>query len=175
MTILILGPNGSGKSVCAEKLAARLSDGALYYIATMLPYGEDGRIRVEKHRQQRADAGFITIERLNHVSAIPLPPDAVALLEDVSNLLGNALFGGERDGNIGGVYADITAMCAKCRASVLVSIDGLAAQSEHDGETRDYIDALNRLNGKLFEFADAVIAMRDGTPIFLKGDASAPD
>jgi len=173
MTVLILGPNGSGKSAYAEKLAARLSTGALYYIATMVPHGDEGQARVEKHRKQREDMGFVTVERPADVSWILLPPDATVLLEDVSNLLGNALFDGKRGGSGDSVFADITAMCAKCLAAVLVSIDGLAAQPEYDDETRGYIDALNRLNGRLSDFADTVITMRGGTPVFVKGDAYA--
>jgi adenosylcobinamide kinase/adenosylcobinamide-phosphate guanylyltransferase len=169
MTILILGPNQSGKSAYAEKLASRLSDGALYYIATMIPYGDEGRARVEKHRKQRAAMGFVTAEQALNVSAVPMPQGAVALLEDVSNLLGNAMFTGNRDENEDGAFADITELCAKCRASVLVSISGSVAGPECDDETRRYIDALNRLNDRLADFADTVVAMRDGTPVRVKG------
>ncbi len=174
MKVLILGPNGSGKSAYAEKLAVRLSK-TRYYIATMIPYGDEGRARVEKHQKQRADMGFITVEKPFCVSAVPLPQDTVVLLEDVSNLLSNAVFDGDRQGSEDSVSSDITAMCAKCRHTVLVSIEGLAAESEYDSETRGYIDALNRLNQRLADFADAVIEMHDGEPTFVKGDACALD
>ena len=173
MTVLVLGPNGSGKSAYAEEYAMRLSAGALYYIATMIPYGDEGRARVERHRKQRKDMGFSTVEKPTNVSDATISPDAAALLEDVSNLLGNAMFDGERDGN--GVFADITALCGKCRAAVLVSIEGLAELPEHDSETRGYIGALNSLNKKLADFSDVVVAMRGGAPIFTKGDADALD
>lgn len=175
MTVLVLGPNGSGKSTCAEGIATRLSSGALYYIATMIPYGEEGLTRVEKHRTQRASAGFVTVEQPSSVSEVPLPPHAVVLLEDVSNLLANALFAGHQDGSEEGVFGDITAMCAKCRAAVMVSIDGLTTTSASDDETRGYIHALNGLNGRLADFADIVLAMRDGLPIAIKGDVHALD
>jgi len=171
MTILILGPNGSGKSAYAEELVLGLSAGVHYYIATMIPYGEEGRARVEKHRKQRKNMGFFTVEKSTNVSDVRIPADAAALLEDVSNLLGNAMFSGERDGS--GVFADIRAFCEKCRATVLVSIEGLTEQSAYDEETRAYINELNRLNSKLIDFADVVIVLRDGTPIFVKGDAYA--
>ena len=173
MTILILGPNGSGKSAYAEELVLGLSAGVHYYIATMIPYGEEGLARVEKHRKQRKDMGFLTVEKPTKVSDVTLPADAAALLEDVSNLLGNALFTGERDGN--GVFADITALCKKCRVVVLVSIDGLSERSGYDEETRVYIERLNRLNEKLIGFADVVIVMRDGIPVFVKGETNALD
>ena len=173
MTALILGPNGSGKSAYAEKLTARLSSGALYYIATMIPYGEEGRARVAKHRKQREFMGFVTVEKPFCVSDIRFPPDTAVLLEDVSNLLSNAIFDGTHDGNEESILLDITAMCAKCRTAVLVSIDGLTAEPKHNDETRGYIDALNRLNRRLSDFADIVISTRDETPVFLKGDTYA--
>ena len=169
MVILVLGPNGSGKSAYAEKLARDPRRGenhpfAVYYIAAMIPYGAEGLARVEKHRKQRENMGFITVEKPFCVAEIPLPPEAAVLLEDVSNLLGNALFSRNRNESEDSVYQDITDLCAKCRTAVLVSIGGLTPAPEYDGETRGYIEALNRLNRRLYGFADTVVIMRDGKP-----------
>ena len=184
MTALILGPNGSGKSAYAEKLAVRLSSarardgshfpcsgtqaGALYYIATMLPYGNEGRLRIEKHRRQREPMGFITVEKPFNVSEIQLPPDAIALLEDVSNLLSNAMFDIRHIESRESVFTDIAVLCAKCRDLVIVSIDGLAAQQDYSGETNDYIRSLDSLNRKLFDMADMVAQMRGGEAVVVK-------
>ena len=170
MTALILGPNGSGKSAYAEKLVTRLNTSDVYYIATMIPYGEEGQARVEKHRKQRESMGFITVEKPFHVSDNPMAPDAAVLLEDVSNLLSNALFDGNHDGDENSVFNDITTLCGLCRVAVLVSIDNLNVLPEYDGETRAYIDSLNRLNGRLSDFADMVVWMRAGEPIVVKGE-----
>ena len=51
--------------------------------------------------------------------------DGVVLLEDVSNLLANAMF--ERGGDEASVYADIEALCSRCRLLVAVTITGLRA------------------------------------------------
>ena len=185
MTVLVLGPNGSGKSVYAEKLAVRLSGtrepaaarplrrgqpaGELYYIATMIPYGDEGLARVAKHRERRKTMGFITAEKASRVSGIPFRPDDVVLLEDVSNLAANTLFSGGGSGGGDDVFSDITQMCAQCRAAVIVSIDGLTAKPEYDGGTYGYIDTLNRLNQRLSDFADTVITMREGKPVLMKG------
>ena len=175
MIMLVLGPNGSGKSACAEKLAARLSSGVMYYVATMIPYGEEGQNRVEKHRKQRESMGFITVEKPFCVSEISFTQDSVTLLEDVSNLLSNALFAGNCDGDVNSVFNDVTAMCGACRDAVLVSIDGLTALLEYDGETREYIKSLNRLNDRLIDFADTVVTMRGGLPVLIKGGAYEMD
>jgi adenosylcobinamide kinase/adenosylcobinamide-phosphate guanylyltransferase len=169
MIFLVLGPNGSGKSAFAEKTAVELSAGSpLFYIATMIPYGEEGKERVEKHRRQRADNRFVTVEKATGVSSVAFPRSAVVLLEDVSNLLGNTLFIGSRQGGADSVFAEIKEMCGKCRAAVLVSIDGLTASDEFDEETNGYINELNKLNEKLAAFADKVIAMREGQPEIVK-------
>jgi adenosylcobinamide kinase/adenosylcobinamide-phosphate guanylyltransferase len=155
MIAFVLGPNNSGKSAYAEDLAASLSTGALYYIATMIPYGEEGRARVEKHRRQREKKDFVTLEQPTGVSGIALPPDSVVLLEDVSNLLSNSMF--ELGKNDDDIFNEITSLCKSCASAVLVSIDGLEAKPEYDDATRAYIDALNRLNGRLSELSDKVV------------------
>ena len=44
MVVLIIGIPDSGKSKMAEKWAVRLSNGGRkFYIATMIPFGEDGQ------------------------------------------------------------------------------------------------------------------------------------
>ena len=173
MTVLILGPNGSGKSCFAEQAAARLATGGLVYIATMVPYGEEGAARVARHRDQRAALGFTTIERAAEIAEVPLPPDCVVLLEDVSNLLANTLF--SHGGMAESVYADIQALSGQAYAALWVSIDGLMPQPEFDAGTNAYIEALNKLNARLADRADLVVMMRDGQPAYAKGDAHALD
>ena len=54
MLIIITGVSGSGKSEYAEQICCRLAgDNKKYYVATMQPFGEEGRIRIEKHKRQR--------------------------------------------------------------------------------------------------------------------------
>lgn len=168
MNVLVLGANGSGKSEYAERIIELLPRGARYYIATMIPYGEEGRRRVEKHRKQREDRAFITLERPFNVSEIQLPQGANVLLEDVSNLLSNRMFDENGDGRGGDVFADITELCGKCANAVLVSIDGLQWKSDYSDETREYIDSLNKINEQLFDFADVVIKMQNGSSDVIK-------
>ena len=63
MTVLIIGHPDSGKSELAERMVTEISaPGERIYLATMIPYGEDGAARVEKHRKMREGKGFTTIE-----------------------------------------------------------------------------------------------------------------
>ena len=76
MLILVTGGSGSGKSEYAENTAVALAEKEglpLYYVATMKPYGEEGRRRVARHRRLRAGKGFETIECFANLKSISLP------------------------------------------------------------------------------------------------------
>lgn len=183
MMILVLGPNGSGKSLYAEKLSTSLAKGPLKYIATMVPYGKEGQIRVEKHIKQREGLGFTTIEEALDLNKLSFDENSLVLLEDVSNLLSNNIFGNKDNENEdnkdikdydyieGLVFKDILHMGFKVETSILVSIDGLKEDNSYNQETNDYIRALDNLNRRLYRVSDLVIAMKDKKAEILKGEA----
>ena len=71
MLIIITGVSGSGKSEYAEQICCQLAkDNKKYYVATMQPFGEEGRIRIEKHKRQREGKGFETIEQYQNIGRI---------------------------------------------------------------------------------------------------------
>lgn len=166
--VLISGSNNSGKSVCAERLVAGTT-GARYYLATMLPCTQENHRRIEKHRAQRQGLGFETIECPYQVGNVPVSPEGVVLLEDVSNLLANAVF--EKGGNADSVYRDICALADRCRILVAVTIADLKNDG-YDEETVAYINDLNEINRRLFHKATVAISMQDGTAVYQKGDAN---
>lgn len=169
MLILISGANGSGKSRFAEGLVCRMSE-KRRYIATMLCKNEENHIRIEKHRVQRAGKGFITCEEPYSVGAIAVEKNDAVLLEDVSNLLANVIF--EKGGGADEVYRDILALEKRCGVLAAVTIGGLNAE-DYEGETADYISALDKLNRLLADSADAVVDMVNGKPVYRKGEADA--
>ena len=64
MFALIFGGSGSGKSEYAEKLSCELAQkNEKYYIATMIPYGEEGKKRVESIRSCVKAKIFIQLSR----------------------------------------------------------------------------------------------------------------
>ncbi len=69
MLTLIIGGSGSGKSSFGEELAQK-SNSKLYYLATMIPYGDEGKRRVERHLKLRKGKGFETIEALTSVDIL---------------------------------------------------------------------------------------------------------
>lgn len=164
--VLISGSNNSGKSRYAEQLIAQTT-GDRYYIATMRPYTEENHRRIEKHRAQRKNLKFETLELPYRVGNATVTAGSVVLLEDVSNLLANAIF--EKNECLDNVLEDICKLLDRCRILVAVTISGLKNDG-YDAETETYIDSLNALNEKLFERATVAITMQDRTPTYQKGD-----
>ena len=63
MFYIVTGGSASGKSEYAESLAISSDARQRFYIATMKPWDEEGRRRIQKHRAMRAGKGFLTIEQ----------------------------------------------------------------------------------------------------------------
>ena len=74
MLVVVTGGSGSGKSAYAEQQVLEAGDAPRYYIATMMPYGEEGRRRVEKHRRMRREKHFETIECYMDLKQVQVPP-----------------------------------------------------------------------------------------------------
>ncbi|MBQ9068329.1 MAG: bifunctional adenosylcobinamide kinase/adenosylcobinamide-phosphate guanylyltransferase [Eggerthellaceae bacterium] len=97
MIALVTGGAASGKSAYAEQLACDLSP-VRTYLATMAPGGEEAQTRIDRHRAQRAGGHFATIERTGTLlgeAPTPQAASGVLLLDDVGNLVSNALFGAD--------------------------------------------------------------------------------
>ncbi|WP_373266270.1 bifunctional adenosylcobinamide kinase/adenosylcobinamide-phosphate guanylyltransferase [Hungatella hathewayi] len=109
MVTLVTGGSGSGKSAFAEQEIVRLGKRRRIYIATMKPWDEECRRRIERHRLMRADKQFETVECYRGLERLKLPAAGkdgeltgaakyAVLLECLSNLVSNELFGtGEDD------------------------------------------------------------------------------
>lgn len=153
---LVIGPNNSGKSLYAESLAVEISENRfpLIYLATMVPQTEDNYRRIEKHRLQRREKGFHTVEADWDIDQLDLPENAVILLEDCSNLLANGIFA--HGCSAEDALAAVCTLASHCRALIAVSIDGLSADG-YDSETAAYINGLNWLNEQLAARAARVI------------------
>lgn len=157
MFTLIIGQNNSGKSSYAESIIADLNSEKRYYIATMIPYGEEGQERVKKHLKMRENLNMETVEDpyLEHFEYIKKGSDI--LLEDVSNLVANLLF----EKGISGCDEIIELICElrdKSQNLVAVSISGILSEG-YDKETANYIDLLNKVNTELESIADKTVRM----------------
>ena len=163
--ILVSGANGSGKSLFAEELVSK-TQGERFYIATMVPQTEENHNRIEKHRRQRKGLNFTTLELPVQVGDASVQAGAVVLLEDVSNLLANVVFGS--GGTAEDVYQDICKLADRSKLLIAVTITDLCAENYQD-ETAAYISSLALLNQKLFHSAAAAVEMKGGEAFWQKG------
>lgn len=170
MMVLVIGPNGSGKSLYAERLAKSICTGRLYYVATLRPFGEEGAARVEKHRLQRANMGFITIESSD--AQVKTNRQDTVLLEDISNLVANLMFEHGDQNPAETARKRVMSLRDACKNLVCVSISGLEASDGDDMETKTYIKELQEVNDMLWERADAVVELLSGTATIRKGSLS---
>lgn len=178
MILLFTGGSASGKSALAERACVH-AGGHLLYIATMQPFGEEGRARVRKHRAQRTGKGFHTVECYSWLRE-PLQAgvfdDATVLLECLGNLVANVTFGD------GGQAGD-RRWCDEAAARLESELDELASRSAHlvvvgnevgsDGvryetDTQAYQDLIGRVSRTLAARSDLVVESAAGAPIIVK-------
>lgn len=163
MTVLIIGYPDSGKSKIAEDMVMDMSaPGERVYLATMIPYGDEGRARIEKHRKMREGKGFRTIEAPFDAAAAAeesgVSGSATVLLECLSNLVANEMFERHTDSEavIEKVTADVMRLADNVRDLVIVS-NHFEPEESFDEETVIYAGTLDMLNEKISGLADKTI------------------
>ena len=94
MNYLIIGGSKSGKSDKAEHIAKELSPGKIIYVATMKPYDDEDKKRIENHRRKRLGFNFITIEQSRNINEILqyIKNDDTVLIDSITSLLTNEMF-----------------------------------------------------------------------------------
>lgn len=199
MIHLVTGGSGSGKSEYGEGLILDIPDGERFYIATMESSGREAERRIARHRKLREGKGFFTIERPRDLGGLILPGEGRknVLLECVSNLAANEMFGGgacgltESAGEAGACGpAELAGETGLDRLTELArrivsDIRSLARQADHlvivtnqvgedgccyDRETRTYIALVGRVNQELAKLADQVTEVVFGIPVIVKGE-----
>lgn len=176
MMTLIVGGSGSGKSAFAENLLLEQAAGMQkYYLATMQVYGKEGQKKVERHKRLRAGKGFCTIEQPVSIKKAVLQMKAgkrVALLECMSNLTANEMFSEEEqrpwEAVAEQIVKDVTALSKKVCCLVIVSNNVFEDGICYERTTRDYMEALGRINERLAFLSDQVIEVVAGTAVYIK-------
>ena len=152
MFALIFGGSGSGKSEYAEKLSCELAQkNEKYYIATMIPYGEEGKKRVERHKK---------------LKKIKNPRNSTVLIECMSNLVANEMF--EPGGNTQSIIKECMTIRDKCSNIIIVTNDIFSDGCIYDESTREYIRQLAYINRQLAQDADIVEEVVYSVPVRLK-------
>ncbi len=171
MLILIYGGSGSGKSAYAEELTASF-EGKKYYLATMKSEGAEALERIERHRANREVRGFNTVERETDIGDAVRDMEGTVLLECLSNLLANEMFGSEskRSGEelCQKILDEINELKDKTANLIIVSNNIFEDGYEYEGETREYMEVLGRLNISLAKDASSVYEVNSGIPVQIK-------
>lgn len=170
MLALVIGGSGSGKSAWAEELAAKLAEGPLYYVATMISCDGECDTRIARHRQQREGKGFETVEQSVDIGQWTPDPDGTVLLECLSTLLTNELYREHpAEAPEQKIWDDLQQMM-QCTNVIVVSNDVFGDGTEYDPETMQYIEKLGWLHRKLAAQADLVAEIVVGLPLIRKGE-----
>lgn len=163
---LVLGGARSGKSRFAESLGEGVA-GVRTYIATAEAFDDEMRDRIARHKQQRAGAGWTSIEApLDPVAALRAAQGFV-LMDCVTVWLGN-LMHHERD-----IRTAVAELCGALKESshriVLVSNEvGLSIVPEN-AMARRFRDEQGFANQRIADVADEVFFVAAGLPLKLKG------
>ncbi|MBR6050337.1 MAG: bifunctional adenosylcobinamide kinase/adenosylcobinamide-phosphate guanylyltransferase [Clostridia bacterium] len=175
MKILISGGSKNGKTAFAEDVAVKISSGgARYYVATMIPYDNEDRARIDRHIAERAGKGFKTLECGTEIDKCVDRHSGTFLVDSVTALLVNEMFSGEHGG-----AADINAVdrCEKslhklaerAENTVFVTDYIFSDAMRYDDFTENYRKALATLDRSLAEVCDVVIELCAGNVIYHKG------
>ncbi len=178
MLYIVTGVSGSGKSEYAENMAVKLAAGKpLYYVATMEPYGQEGQARIKRHHALRAGKGFQTIECYRDITRITgqIGADRCAestiLLECMSNLLANEMFGEQQDEATTGkvwlsrLLSGISYISRQCRHLIIVTNEVFSDGIGYAPETEAYRRQLGRLNRELVKMADEAVEVVYTIPV----------
>lgn len=176
--ILITGGARSGKSGYAQNLAASMP-GAKAYIATCPPAAitgdEEMALRIERHRQDRLDKGWTTIEeQLDLAGTIRNSDSFELLLIDCLTLWLNNLLHhrGEQpltEDDVIRLGEELLLACKSYQGTVIMVTNevGLGIVPENP-LARKYRDLVGRCNQVLAAGADEVVLVVAGLPLTIK-------
>lgn len=172
MLILVIGGSGSGKSEYAEQRVLELGDMARFYVATMEPFGEEGKKRIRRHQNLRAGKGFVTVECPVHLERLRLPESGAVLVEDLSNLLSNEIWSdggsGWREDLAEHICRGMMQLVSAHRAVVVVSNDIHRDGAAPTAEMERFSALLGECNAYLAACADEVVEVVCGIALRIR-------
>lgn len=168
MLHIITGGSGSGKSAYAEELIMSFAAAKRIYIATMYPADEECRNKIARHRRMRAEKNFDTVECYKSLSKLMLPENSAVLLECMSNLAANEVFGGGREALINcadGIVRDVIKLTGRVQEMVVVTNEVFSDGNTYDESTRHYLRQLGKINREMAAQAETVTEVVYGIPV----------
>ena len=184
---VVTGGSGSGKSEYAEGLIVEWGKmypgSARYYIATMMPYGEETKAKIARHQRMRAGKGFQTVEcYVNLVNAARYISEngkrkswsekekPLVLLECMSNLAANEMYadGGARENTADVIMEGICCLNQICEHLVVVTNEVFSESSKDSVEMQEYKRVLAEVNRRMAQMAERVTEVVYGIPVEVK-------
>ncbi|REB05934.1 threonine-phosphate decarboxylase [Sporosarcina sp. BI001-red] len=181
----ISGGVRSGKSVYAEQLVrtgANQTGGRLVYIASGTATDDEMAERIARHRLDRANDGWTTIEQPTHLEDVlpKLQASDHVLWDCVTTWLGNEAFEGWESGTpcilkpecmeqkVSTLLDTIEQIQNRTNQLVIVSNEVFDEPLKTEEVTRTYTHILGRLHQAIVGKADTAIEMDSGLPIVHK-------
>ena len=175
MTVFISGGAKCGKSSFAQDLTVALAgNGKRYYVATMIPTGEEDFNRIRGHIADRDGMGFETVECFKDIMDVA-NPHGTFLVDSVTSLVQNSLFpvdkNYEMDLNGANRCADALIQFARTvRHAVFVSDYIYSDAGRYSESTEMYRKCLADIDRRLAAACDTVVEVSAGQLIIHKGD-----
>ena len=167
----VVGGGASGKSAYAERLA-RAAGTPKTYIATLQPFDDEMRAKVDKHQGDRGD-DWTTVEApLDLSGALQAAPGNHVILVDCLTLWLTNVMLADRD-----LDGDVTMLLdalAACPNDVIVVSNEVGLGIVPDTALgRRFRDAQGALNQRIAAAAETVVTVIAGLPLALKGKLPA--
>ncbi len=160
--ILLTGGVKSGKSLRAQHLAMEC-DQPRVFIATGVPFDEEMRARIERHKTDRGEGFILREEPVEIHKPLAEIKASVYVIDCMTTWLANLLhYGVDVPEAIDRLFRALTG-----REIVVTNEVGWGLMPA-EAESRKYIDLLGGLNKRLAGRADEVYLMASGLPLRLK-------
>jgi len=177
---LVTGGSRSGKSDHARHLAEEFP-GPRTFIATCPVVDEEMRRRVERHRRERASAGWATVEEEVEVPRAlrEAGSSGVVVVDCLTLWVNNLMYEAEKAGKVFGedeISACAHTLLATCRAIpaavILVTNEVGMGIVPDNALARRYRDLVGRCNQLVATEADRVTLVVSGVPVEIQGERS---
>lgn len=169
MLVYVSGGCKNGKTDLAQQIAVKLSgERSRVYLATMIPYDDEDRARIQKHIENRKGLGFETAEEGRDILSVieRYGTDTVYLVDSVTALLQNAMYPEDRSEEL---KKDMTEFADRASDAVFVSDYIFSEAERYSEETLKYMRSLADIDKAMAQLCDVVIEMCGGNIIYHKG------
>lgn len=180
MIVFLSGGVRSGKSKLAEEILSNLPYTNKIYLATSRPIDKEIRYRIDKHRNDRKNKQFTTIEKSENISAVipGLKANDTVLLDCLGNLLANEMYSDLSTvfskkmilRTVEKIFSDIEMIRKKVHTLVIVSNEIFSDGIKYAEDAEPYLYALAALHIRIAKMSNVVIECVHGSNIIYKNE-----